>query len=188
VTAIPLALTILRLLLGPVAILLALTHSPRLSFAPLLLLGFLSDIFDGVLARRFGVAWPWLRRFDSLTDVIYYLCIFGATCLVARPVLREGLVGIALLFGSEVICHLVSWTRFRTMPATHCFSAKVYGIFLFLTFVGVLAFQTGAWVLIVLTIVGLVANAEVVAVLLLSTHPPIDVPGVFTLWRPRRRV
>lgn len=46
--AIPLGLTILRLLLGPLAILLAMTNQPRFIFAPLLVIGMLSDIFDGV--------------------------------------------------------------------------------------------------------------------------------------------
>ena len=62
----PFALTLLRLLLGPVALAGALMNVSRWIYLPLLVAGTLSDIFDGILARRLGVATPALRRFDSL--------------------------------------------------------------------------------------------------------------------------
>ena len=74
----PFALTTLRLLLGPIALACAWTGVARLFFVPILVCGTLSDIFDGVLARRFGIATPGLRRYDSITDVVYYL--FGPAC------------------------------------------------------------------------------------------------------------
>ena len=58
----PFALTLLRLLLGPIALLCALTNVSRWIYLPLLVTGTLSDIFDGILARRLGVATPALRR------------------------------------------------------------------------------------------------------------------------------
>jgi phosphatidylglycerophosphate synthase len=73
----PFALTTLRLLLGPVALACALTNVPRWVYLPILVAGTLSDIYDGILARRFGVATPALRRYDSVTDVIYYLFILA---------------------------------------------------------------------------------------------------------------
>lgn len=184
--ALPLALTFLRLALGPLAIALALAHSPRWIFAPLLLAGMLSDIFDGVLARRLRVVRPWLRRFDSATDIIYYSCVLAATWLVAAPILRASWLYLALIIGSEALCLIVSWVRFRVMPATHCYSAKIYGLALFCVFVAVLAFDAGAPAFAILSIFALVANAEVVAVLLLAREIPVDVPTVFLLNRHSR--
>ncbi|MDQ2866843.1 MAG: CDP-alcohol phosphatidyltransferase family protein [Verrucomicrobiota bacterium] len=184
--AIPLTLTFLRLALGPLAIVLACAHAPRMIFAPLLLAGMLSDIFDGVLARKFGVVRPWLRRFDSATDIIYYLCIFVATWLVAGAVLRASWLYLALIIGSEALCLIVSWMRFGVMPATHCYSAKIYGLALCGVFVAVLAFGAGATAFAILAIFALVANAEVIAVLLLAREAPVDVPTVFRLNRHSR--
>ncbi|MGD1088324.1 MAG: CDP-alcohol phosphatidyltransferase family protein [Verrucomicrobiota bacterium] len=53
---VPFLLTTLRLLLGPIALVCALTNVPRWVYLPILVTGTLSDVFDGVLARRFGVA------------------------------------------------------------------------------------------------------------------------------------
>lgn len=179
----PISLTCLRLLLGPVAILMAVLGAARLWFAPLLLAGMLSDLFDGVLARKFGVSTPWLRRFDSLTDDLFYICILIATWLAAGDVIRSCLPSVAALLASEALCIGTSLIRFRALPATHCYSAKAYGLALFLAFLAVLSLGAGTWVVWVLTGFGLVANAEVMAVLLLSTKPPVDVPSVFTLLR-----
>ena len=81
----PFALTTLRLLLGPVALFCALTNISRGIYMPILVAGTLSDIFDGILARRLGVATPALRRYDSITNVVYYLFIRAPLGFCAGP-------------------------------------------------------------------------------------------------------
>lgn len=179
--AIPLALTLARLALGPVALWMAVRDAPRDWFILVLLGGLLTDIFDGVLARRLGVVRPWFRRLDSLVDVAFYLCILGATILLEERILREGAAAIVILFASETVCVGLSLARFGRLPATHCYSAKLYGLVLFLTFLGVLCFSWEAWALWMLCAFGLLANLEVCAILLLSKSPPVDVKSVFRL-------
>ena len=67
----------LRLLLGPSPWLARLTNVPRWIYLPILVTATLSDIYDGILARRFSVATPALHNASkTLTDdVIYYLFI-----------------------------------------------------------------------------------------------------------------
>jgi CDP-diacylglycerol--glycerol-3-phosphate 3-phosphatidyltransferase len=185
--AFPLSLTTLRLLLGPLAIGMALNNSTRSLFAPLILAGMLSDYFDGVLARRFGVAYPGLRRFDSLTDILFYVCILITSFIVAGDVLRQSAVPLVLTILSELACILLSVLRFRVFPATHCYSAKFYGLMLCVVFISVLSFNGGAWMFYVLSAVGLAANAEVIAILLLSQSAPVDVRTVFDLRRKSSR-
>ena len=76
---IPFALTTLRLLLGPVALLCAFSDVTRMVYLPILVTGTLSTIFStGFLRWRFGVnPLRWLRRYDSITDVVYYLSLFS---------------------------------------------------------------------------------------------------------------
>ncbi len=183
--ALPLSLTLLRLLLGSVALLLTTRECPRSGYLVILGAGLLSDYFDGVLARRLGVVRPWYRRLDSATDVVFYLCLLGAACRLEPGVMRRGAWAIGLLLASEALCLAVSYGRFRVYPATHCWLAKCYGLALFATFVAVLGWGSGAWVFTVLAAIGLTANAEVVAILLLARTPPVDVPSVFHLRRGR---
>jgi len=179
--AIPFLLTTLRLLLGPLALVAALHGWPRLLFGPLLIIGTLSDIYDGVLARQFGVSTTALRRYDSATDVVYYLFLLLATWLLCRPVLSAHWVAILALVGSEAASILTSLLRFRVMPATHSYLAKTYGLCLLACFVGLLTFDAPGWTITALAVVGVTTNVEIIAILCLSKRPPVDVPSLFSL-------
>ena len=68
----PLALTASRLVLGPVLLLVAWRHpEPGAWLAAGVVVGFLTDLFDGIVARRLNVSSPNLRRFDSQTDLVF---------------------------------------------------------------------------------------------------------------------
>lgn len=177
----PFALTTLRLLLGPVALACALTDVPRWVFLPILVAGTLSDIYDGILARRFGVATPALRRYDSVADVIYYLFILTATFLLCKPVVTQNWSLIALIVLSEATGILVSYARFGKYPATHSYLAKFYGLCLLAALIALLVFNAGSWVVIALTVVALVTNSEIIAIHLIMNTPPVDVRSVFAV-------
>jgi hypothetical protein len=62
INGVPLSLTALRALLAPVIVTLALLDPDPRAFGICLALGFLSDVFDGIVARKLGIATPALRR------------------------------------------------------------------------------------------------------------------------------
>jgi CDP-diacylglycerol--glycerol-3-phosphate 3-phosphatidyltransferase len=175
------ALTTLRLLLGPIALVCALTNVPRWIYLPILITATLSDIYDGILARKFGVATPALRRYDSITDVIYYLFILAVAWILCKPVISENRLAIALILLSEATTMLVSFIRFGKYPATHSYLAKFYGLCLLATLVALLVFNASSWIIIALTVVALVTNAEIVVIHLLMKTPPVDVRSIFAL-------
>jgi CDP-diacylglycerol--glycerol-3-phosphate 3-phosphatidyltransferase len=180
----PCALTTLRLLLGPVALACALTHFPRWIYLPILVAGTLSDIFDGILARRLGVATLALRRYDSITDVIYYLFILGAAWILCRTVIAQNWLLLALILFSEALVIFVCHLKFGKYPATHSWLAKFYGLCLLGGLIALLVFNAGNWAVITLAIVALVTNSEIIAIHLLMDQPPVDVKSVFALPKP----
>lgn len=181
VVAFPLSLTLLRLILGPVAILVAALPLNTNLFVPILITAFLSDYYDGVLARRLDVAYPWVRRLDSITDVLFYLCVLIAAWLMVKPTLIAAVVPIAVCLVGELICNAVSLIKFKALPATHSLLAKLYGLCLYVAFLCLLSFDAGPWVLWVLAGVSALANSEVIAIMLLSKRQPIDVLSIFHL-------
>ena len=177
----PPALTLLRLLLGPVALVLATSGGPRGWFVPVLLAATLSDYYDGVLARRFGVATPALRRFDSITDVVFYGFVLAAAWRLCQPQIQARLTAVMFLVVSELTGIVLSLVKFRTFPATHSLLAKCYGLCLLAACVALLAFNAPGWVLVALACVGTVANIEIITILWFSPTPPVDVASVFTI-------
>jgi CDP-diacylglycerol--glycerol-3-phosphate 3-phosphatidyltransferase len=177
----PISLTVLRLLLGPAALYLAAQDGPRLLFIPILLVATLSDIYDGVLARRFGVATPALRRFDSITDVIFYLFIFSSAWILCRSQIHQQITPVLFLVISELLGIGLSLVKFRAYPSTHSYLAKFYGLCLFATFIALLAFNAHGGILLALAIVGTTANIEIISILWLSQTTPVDVASIFLL-------
>jgi CDP-diacylglycerol--glycerol-3-phosphate 3-phosphatidyltransferase len=175
----PCALTTLRLLLGPTALLLAWTYAPRWIFLPLLITGTLSDIFDGILARRFGVATTALRRYDSVTDLIYYLFILAALWRLCHETVIHNLPAVGLILLTEAAGILVCAVKFGKYPATHSYLAKFYGLCLLGALIALLAFNAGNWAIVSLAIVAAAANGEIILLHLLARRPPVDVPSVF---------
>ena len=181
--AVPLILTVARMVLGPLALWMAQQGVAREYFAGVLVGGILSDYFDGVLARQLGVARPWLRRLDSAADVAFYLFVLGTTYVLESETLRSAVLAIVLMLASEALCIGASLVKFGKLPATHCYTAKLYGLALFLAFFGVLCLGWGPWALWSACVFGLLANGEVLAIVLLSEKPPVDVPSVARLLR-----
>lgn len=171
---IPLSLTVLRLALGPLAIALAMGGARGWVFAVVLTCGLLSDILDGVIARSLGVDHAWLRRFDSVTDAVFYFCIIATACIVAKPVMANSIVQVLCLVVLELACNALSLVRFGMLPATHCYTAKLYGLALFLASIALLTCGAGCWVLWLLLGIGLVSNGETLAILCLATEVPVD--------------
>ena len=157
---------------------------PRWVFLPLLVIGTLSDIFDGILARRYGVATPALRRYDSLTDVIYYLFILAALWVLCQAVVMRNLWAMALILLTEAAVMIVCYVKFRKYPATHSWLAKFYGLCLLFCLIGLLAFNAGDWVVIFLATVAVVTNGEIIAMHLISPVAPVDVKSIFKLRKP----
>jgi len=181
---IPFLLTTLRLLLGPFALACALTGAPRIVYLPILLVGTVSDIFDGILARRFGVATLALRRFDSITDAIYYLFVLIVLWILCKATISKTLWAIAVLILSELATVAVSLARFGKYPATHTYLAKFYGLTLLGGLTALLVFNASGWVVIAMMAVAVVTNAEIVLIHLASDAPPVDVSSIFA---PRQR-
>lgn len=181
---IPILLVLYRFLLGPVLILLALNDVRGIIFLPLLLSGMLSDYFDGVIARKHGIDTPFLRRSDSMVDVFYYICVLITAYLVNESTLVPGLWLIVTAVGLEVLCIVFSLVKFSALPATHAYSAKLYGLFLAVTFMALIAFEATSQVwLYSLFAVALLSNIEILMILALSRTPPVDVKSVFILRR-----
>ena len=103
-----LSLTLLRLALAPAFILCARLGTRGWILALMLVIGFASDVFDGVVARRYGAITPFLRRLDSTADTIFYLAVaYSAWVLYPQP-LRALAWPISIVLAGEAANYLVA--------------------------------------------------------------------------------
>lgn len=115
-------------------------------FSALVLVGvlvaaLLSDVFDGVLARRGGLASPALRTADTIVDTIFYAAA-GVALKIAVPDAYDGvrapLVAVLVVHVSRTTFEL---TKYGRVAAYHMWSSKALGLMVVAAFS--VSFATG---------------------------------------------
>ena len=184
---IPLALTLLRALLAPVVVVLALARPLPWAFGACLVAAFLSDLFDGILARRLGVATPALRRLDSAADTLFYLAATFAAWHLHPDAIRGRAGMLAALVALELARYAFDAWKFRREASYHMWSSKLWGIALFAGFVALLAFDADGVLVDLAVLVGIVADLEGLAISAVMPRWQSDVPTIVHAWRLRRK-
>jgi phosphatidylglycerophosphate synthase len=182
-----LAITVLRLALAPAMVLLARGRAPGWLLASGLVAGFVSDVVDGMVARRATAVTPFLRRLDSSVDTVFYLAVAYAAWLLHPEPLRRLALPIGVVIAGEAFNYLAALVRFRREASYHALSAKVWGLLLFLALVALLGAGSAVLLPIALT-AGIVAELETLAITMTLPSWRHDVPSVWHAWRIRRDV
>ncbi|HEX9085586.1 MAG TPA: CDP-alcohol phosphatidyltransferase family protein [Gemmatimonadaceae bacterium] len=177
--SIPMGLTVLRLLLAPVLVWLVYANAPGIAFATVILAAFLSDYFDGVIARRVGVASAELRHFDSRTDLVFYATAAWSVWRLHPDLVRSIAIPGLIVIGLDVVRHLFDFAKFRKDAAYHAWSSKVWGLSLALALVLLMGFGVTQPFVAITVVLGVIAQVEgllISVVLPIWTH---DVPTLF---------
>ncbi|WEN15453.1 CDP-alcohol phosphatidyltransferase family protein [Rhodanobacter sp. AS-Z3] len=182
----PLALTAIRALLAPVLVLLAMAWPDRLLLGIVLVTGFLSDVFDGVMARRLGVATATLRRLDSLADSVFYVCAMFAAWHLHEGQVRDYLIPLGVLLVVELSRYAFDYAKFRREASYHMWSSKVWGLALFAGFFCLLALGRGGWPVALAIYLGIVADLEGFAISMTLKQWQTDVPSLYHAIQLRR--
>ena len=179
VSRIPLALTVLRAALGPVVVLLALLWPIPAAFAVCLTLAFLSDYFDGVIARRLGVATPPLRRLDSIADTVFYVSALFAAWYLRAALLRPYLPALLALATLEVARYAFDFLKFGREASYHMWSSKLWGITLVIAFYAMLVYGRAGWPVALAIYMGIAADLEGLAISSVLREWKTDVRTIF---------
>jgi phosphatidylglycerophosphate synthase len=178
-SSLPTLLVSLRAALAPLILVAGFRHWPGSWLVMILIVAFLSDVFDGVIARRLGVATERLRLADSVVDIGFYLCVTAA-CLLGYPeVWRQHRTGILLIAALEAGRWIFDLIKFGRIAAYHMWSSKLWGILLFLGFGEVFARGGPGVLLTAAIVVGIVNEVEGLVVSLVLPWWRHDVPSLW---------
>lgn len=179
----PLLLTALRAALAPVLLALAGWAPWPAAFGLCLLLAFVSDIFDGVIARRLGIATPTLRRLDSIADSLFYAAATLAVWQLHGEALSTRWLPLLVLLGLEAARYAFDARKFGREASYHMWSSKLWGIALFLGFFSLLALQRDSVFVDAAIYLGMLADLEGLAISVILPRWRSDVPSVVHAWR-----
>lgn len=141
--------------------------------------GLLTDIFDGIIARRLNVSSEKLRRLDSSIDQVFFISITMATYLQCKAFFYNNYLMLAILLGTEALTYIVSFIKFKKEVATHAISSKIWTLILFATLIHIMVNCRAPVLFQWCFYVGMISRLEIVAILLLLRKWTNDVPSVY---------
>ena len=184
VRSVPAALIALRFILGPVLIFVCL-RSYSAAVVVVMLTAMLSDIFDGVIARRLKIVTEGLRVADSWVDAWFFMCA-GVSAILATPdILRAYAIPISIEVGLQIASYVFDLIRYKRIASLHAMSAKVWAFTLYLATIGMLAFHTGVLIWVAFAF-GIVSAIDALVIKLLIPGWRHDVLSTFHALRLRR--
>ena len=179
----PIILIYSRVLLGVIIALIAFSNPKNSGYTivTLLFLGILTDVFDGVIARKLKVDTERIRTLDSNVDMFFWgislISIFG----INMEFVIQNLALISIVVSLELIAYLVSYTKFKKTIATHTYLAKAWSILLLL-FLSELVLTHESYYFFNLVIwIGVISRLEIILILSIAKQWVIDIPSVFSL-------
>jgi phosphatidylglycerophosphate synthase len=148
-------------------------------------LALLSDVFDGVLARRWQLDTAALRRWDTRADTFFYACVLVVVLLRRPAALEHRWPLITALIAAEIAQHLVAIIKYRRHASYHSILSKLWGLLLAAAMIALLGWGVDNWFLDLAIAWGIVCNMQGLAMTLLLPVWHRDVPTLFHAWRLR---
>lgn len=148
-------------------------------FIGLLLWGIISDVFDGVLARRWRCATPVLRRLDSNVDTVFYGCATMVGVLLHVADLKAWWTAFLILFLFLIAQNLVNGFRYGRQPSYHMWSGKIWSATMVVALTGLFLDHPSEWALAAVVTFGIYNSIEGMIASLILPKPLTDIPSVF---------
>ncbi len=185
---IPYILIAIRFLFAPIIFFLAYLKGEESRFLILVLMfiGLLTDIFDGIIARKVGVSSEKLRRLDSQVDLVFWLSLGLATYFLNTELIKSHWQSIALIFTMEALCYIISILKFGKETCTHAFLSKMWGLSLLIAFTYLIGFQQAGWAFHLTIILGIISHIDVILIILILPKWQYDVPSCYHAWQIRQ--
>lgn len=186
----PILLILFRLFLAPIILALAyfFRENSKTIILILMYLGLISDIFDGIIARKQNISTVKLRRMDSQTDMLFWLSIGISTWILYPKIIAENSVAIWAILGMEILVYIISIIKFKKETCTHAFLSKLWGITLLIAFTALIGFNYAGIPFYIAIVMGLISHIDRILITLILPEWTHDVPSAYHAYLIRKGI
>jgi phosphatidylglycerophosphate synthase len=174
----PAALVAFRALVSPLLVWDAWDGMVTGWFLAAFIAAFLSDVLDGMIARRLGVSTSRLRYADTWADITLYLAVLLSAWLTHKATLMALGWPFALLLASTAASWGVDLLKYGRLSSYHPWSAKAWGVTLAIAIVALFGWSYTGWAMWLMMGVGVLSNLECIAMSLVLPRWTHDVPSI----------
>lgn len=185
---IPVLLIYARLLTGLLLIAFSYLHIAHYALIAVILLvfGLLTDVLDGIIARRIGVSTQKLRTMDSTVDLLFFSCIGVATYWQHPGFFSLHALELMILLSSEILTYVFCFGKFRRVVATHSIGAKIWTLFLVAALIEIIVCGESGFLFACCFWFGLLTRLEIIGIVLVLKTWASDIPTIYHAVQVRR--
>ena len=182
-TKIPFLLVYLRLFIAFIIGGLVFTEVTNLNILIVILafIGLLSDVFDGIIARKLNVATEKLRIWDSNVDMVFWASIIFSAFYLNLPFFQKNSFSIFSVIALEIMTYIVCFFKFKKTVATHSILAKTWTITLFIFLIDLLLNSDSFYSFYTCIVLGLISRLEILIMIIALNKWTVDVPSIFSV-------
>lgn len=151
----------------------------------LIALALITDVLDGIIARRWGVSSIQIRKLDSNVDQVFWIGVIAAIFILRLDLVKSFAGWIFLVVMLEVLAYVISGIKFSKTVATHTLLAKLWTLTLLTLLIELLLFQSNKTMVLCLAL-GVISRLEIIGILLVLRSWVSDVPGIISAFKIRR--
>jgi phosphatidylglycerophosphate synthase len=182
---IPWLLVISRAAIAPYLLWDAIDRQTGIIFILAYIFAFLSDIFDGIIARKLQVSTESLRVADSIADTLLYISIAACTWLTHTDLVIANRLPILITIGGMLLWIAINLAKYGKLASYHTYSAKIWGLSLFAATIGIYTNYHADLLLILACICGLVNIIEEILMTIVLPTWHHDVLSLAHAWQLR---
>lgn len=175
-----------RAALGPLLIAGAMCSWNGFALAGMVIAALLSDIYDGVLARRWHCDTEAVRLFDSMADTAFYLCTAAAIWIDQPQLWRDCPRLLIVLLTLEAVRFAFDFVKFGKPASYHSYLAKTWGLVMALAVIGVFALHRSNVLVPAALVLGVLCDLEGLSMSLILPVWRKDIKTLPAAWRLRK--
>lgn len=175
---VPMALVALRCLIAVLLVIDALDGKTGLWFVIGFAIAGISDMLDGMVARRYKVVSTIGSAMDGYADAFLYTCIVFCIWRVHPEIIKSFFIPVLTIGATQVISWLISLFKYSKITSYHTFGAKVWAVTLFVATFSIFAFNYAGVFLWIAIIVGVASNIEDMMITLVTPYWAHDVSSI----------
>lgn len=149
-------------------------------------IGLLTDIFDGIVARKLNISTEKLRVLDSNVDQFFWLIIIGSTFYLNSSFFKTNYLLLLVILVLELATYILSFVRFGKTIATHSLLAKLWTISIVVFLTDLILSQNSTWIFYICFGIGVLSRLEILAIIISLKKWVTDVPSILVVGKINR--
>jgi phosphatidylglycerophosphate synthase len=146
-----------------------------------MVIGLLTDVFDGIIARKLGVSSEKLRIWDSGVDQFFWLIILASIFYLNLAFVKSNLLWIIILLSLEIATYLISYLKFKKPIATHSILAKFGALSLLWFLIDLVLHNSSSFPFAICVVLGIISRLEIITIVLSLKNWATDVPSILVV-------